>query len=653
MANLLPMPMRPGAGSSTNGVAGLMTLISAVVIVVSLSVARDVLIPITLAVLLSFVLAPVVHALRRVWLGRVPAVLVAVLFALSVILGTGGLIGTQVASLANDIPLYASTVQRKLDLVQGVTIGRLSAFVDSLSNQIDRGGRPAAPRSPARGGPAKAAALGDTKAKADAPPIAVEVHQPAASPIELAQRVLAPILSPLANTGIVVMVAIFILLRQEDLRDRLIRLLGTGDLHRTMMAMDEAGHRLSRYFLTLLALNTAFGCVIALGLSLIGVPNPVLWGLTTILMRFVPYIGTSLSAVLPLVLAAAVDPGWSMMLWTAALFVVAEGLMGQVVEPMAYGSSTGLSPLSVVVAAIFWGWLWGPVGLILSMPLTLCLVIAGRHVDRLKFLDVLLGDGKALTPVESFYNCLLAGHLDEVQDGAEQLLKSCSLASYYDEVAVPGLRLATLDLERDVLNAAQKLRIVAGVGELLDELSDHVDIDPVPPPLADGPAGPFSDAAEAPDQKRPAEAEAPEGVPSAWRNGAVLCVAGRGPVDELGSAMLAQLLTRQGIGARVVPHIAVSARGVAVAEPEWTRVRMVCLTYVGIAGTSSHLRYAVRRIRARYPATPILVGLWPAGRAGEDRLRTAVGADLYTASLREAVTACMTVAQGAPAEAGR
>ncbi len=646
MSDLLPPPSRPGVPVKSNGVSGLMTLISAVVIVASLSIARDVLIPITLAVLLSFVLAPLVNLLRRFWLGRVPAVMLAVLLALGISLGVGGMIGAQVAGLAGDIPRYTSTFQQKVQAVQGVTIGRLTALVDRMTKQIDRGNR-----APAASGLVDGSrAGGATPVEAPAKPMPVEVHQPDPSPTELAQRILTPILSPLATTGIVVVVAIFILLRQEDLRDRLIRLLGTGDLHRTMTALDEAGHRLGRFFLTLLALNTAFGCIIGLGLFLIGVPSPVLWGIVAILMRFVPYIGSPLSAVLPLALAAAVDPGWSMVAWTATLFVVGEGLMAQVVEPMAYGHSTGLSPLSVIVAAIFWGWLWGPVGLILSMPLTVCLMILGRHVDRLTFLDVLLGDRPALMPAESFYNRMLAGHLDEVQDDAEQLLKSCSLSAYYDDVVIPGLRLATVDIGRNVLTEAQTARIIGGVGELLEELSDHVDSDPVPKPANAGPADP---AAAPPEQPQPQTVGAvdPGGLPPAWREpAAVLCVAGRGPLDELASAMLAQLLGKHGLGARVVPHAAIGARA-AVAALDMAGVRMVCLTYAGIAGTSSHLRYTVRRLRVRNPTATILVGLWPADVAGDDRLRAAVAADAYCASLRDTVAACLTQASG-PAEAG-
>lgn len=634
MSGVSPPRARPGAPNENNGSSGLMTLISAVVIVASLSIARDVLIPIALAVLLSFVLAPLVNVLRRVWLGRVPAVLIAVLLALGVILGVGGLIGAQVAGLAGDIPRYTSTIEHKVQAIQGATIGRLSTLVDRMTKQIDRGSHASTPAGRMDAGGSPGAAPADP-ANPAGKPTPVEVHQPDLSPTELAQRVLEPILSPLATTGIVVVVAIFILLRQDDLRDRLIRLFGTDDLHRTMTAMDEAAHRLSRYFLTLLALNTMFGCVIGLGLFAIGVQSPMLWGIVAILMRFVPYIGALLSAVLPVALAAALDPGWSMVLWTVTLFVVCEAVMAQVVEPMAYGRSTGLSPLSVVVAAIFWAWLWGPIGLVLSMPLTLCLVVLGRHVERLNFLDVLLGDRPALTPVESFYNRMLAGHVDEVQDDAEQLLKVCSLSTYYDEVAIPGLRLATADIGRGVLTEAQTARIVGGVKELLDELADYDDDD-------DASSSP-EDAAPAgllPDQRARLSP-----LPVSQGNSAVLCVAGRGPLDEVASALVAQLLGKRGLEARVVPHAAVNARA-AVAALDMTDVATICLTYVGISGTSSHLRYTVRRLRARNPTALILVGLWPADMAGDNRLRAAVAADAYAASLREMVATCLAQALG-------
>ncbi len=577
-----------------------MALATGVVVVAALSIAREVLLPITLAVLLSFVLAPLVDLLRRIRLGRLPAVALSGLLALGIILSLGGLIGAQVAGFADDLPRYASTVQDKVQSLQVAGMSHLLEMLDRIARRAEPAGR-----APISTGAAPA-------------PIPVEVHQPTLTPTEMAQRIVGPVLSPLATTGIVFVVAIFILLQREDLRDRLIRLFGARDLHRTMMAMDEAGRRLSRYFLTQLALNTTFGAVIGTGLLLIGVPSPVLWGTVAALMRFVPYIGALASVVPPLALAAAVDPGWSMMGWTFALFLAGEMIMGQIVEPIIYGHSTGLSPVSVVVAAIFWGWIWGPIGLILSMPLTLCLVVLGRHFGRLEFLDVLFGDQPALTPVQSFYQGMLAGNLDEVQDTAEQLLRNRPLSSYYDEVAIKGLQLAAFDIERGVLDEDQVARMAGAVDDLLGELSDHSDDDPA----QSSPTGPVA-------------------LPEAWRApSAVLCIAGRGPLDAAIAAMLAQLLRKHGLGARAEPHDVVASRA-TLAAIDVTGVMAVCLCHVSVNATPASLRYAVRRLRSRLPEVSVLVSLWPADLIGEDRLRAAVGADHYAVSLHKAVAACL------------
>jgi predicted PurR-regulated permease PerM len=390
-----------------------------VVVIAALYLAREVLIPITLAILLYFLLAPIVELLGRMRLGRVPAVLLAVIMDVGVMTGFGGVIGSQFAQLAGDIPLYSITIEQKMDTVRAYTIGLLDRFAASLGHQavpLGTSQSPAGARPPTGSSPAGVAPQAAPAAAAS----------PVASPLALAERYLSPALSPLATVGIVFVVAIFILLQREDLRDRLIRLFGATDLHRTTAALDDAARRLSKYFLTQLAINATFGLVVGVGLYFIGVPNPVLWGMLSALLRFVPYIGSFIAAGLPIALAAAVDPGWSMAIWTAALYIVIELLVGQAVEPMMYGRGTGLSPLAVVVVAIFWSWLWGPIGLILSMPLTLCLVVLGRHVERLEFLEVLLGDRPALTPVESFYQRILAGDADEAQDHAERLLKDCS-----------------------------------------------------------------------------------------------------------------------------------------------------------------------------------------------------------------------------------
>ena len=242
---------------------------------------------------------------------------------------------------------------------------------------------------------------------------------------------LAPIVSPITTLGIVLVVVIFLLMQREDLRDRLIRLFGSNDLHRTTLAMDDAASRLSTYFLTQLGINAAFGVIVGLGLWAIGLPSPILWGVVATLLRFVPYVGSAISALLPIALAAAVSPGWTMVIWTVALFGVVETLIGQVIEPLLYGHSTGLSPVAVIVSALFWAWLWGPIGLILSTPFTVILVVLGRHVEHLEFLDVLLGDRPALTPVENFYQRILAGDPDEARDQAEKLLKDRPLVAYY------------------------------------------------------------------------------------------------------------------------------------------------------------------------------------------------------------------------------
>ena len=615
-------PLLPKSGGTippaqTPGTSGLMTLATCVVVVAALSLAREVLLPITLAVLLSLVLAPLVEVLRQIRLGRVPSVLAAALLSLVVILSISGVIGAQLAGLMSDIPRYAGTIQDKVQSLHGVMTDRLADFAAGLVRRINEAPLvPAPARAPAPAGDTPNAAPIAAPIPAPVAPIAVEVHQPPPSPTELAQRILAPVLSPLATTGIVFVVAIFILLQREDLRDRLIRLLGARDLHRTMMALDDAGHRLSRYFLTQLALNAAFGLLIGIGLMVIGVPSPVLWGIVAGLMRFVPYIGALFSAALPLALAAAVDPGWSMVAWTAVLFAVSETVMGHVVEPVVYGHSTGLSPVSVVVAAIFWGWLWGPIGLILSMPLTLCLVVLGRHVGRLEFLDVLFGDQPALTPVQSFYQGMLAGNLDEVHNAAEQWMKDQSLTAYYDEVAIPGLQLAAIDIERGVLTEAQVTRIGTGVAELLGDLADRDDEDP-------------------PD---------PAPIQAAWTAAsAILCIAGRGPLDAAAAAMLAQLIGKRGIGARVVPQADIASRA-ALAAMDIADVQMVCLCHASIAGTPANLRYTVRRLRRRLPAAIILVSLPPTEFSSDERLRTAIGADRYADALATAVAVCLTQA---------
>ena len=621
MAEQTPVPLRTATPqmaivpAEVPGLAGLLALAVGVVVVAALYFAREVLVPIMLAVLLSFVLAPLVNQLRRWHLPRVPAVLLTVLAAVAVMALLGATIAQQVAGLADDAPRYAASIERKAGHLGETTVGKLPQMLDAVGRQLDH-----------LGGGAEPLVVRRVPIGTAARPMQVVVHQPAPTPAELLRSLLGPVVGPLQTTIIVLIVAIVILLQREDLRDRLIRLFGSSDLHRTTTAMDDAAVRLGRYFLVQLGLNAAFGVLIAVGLAAIGVPSPMLWGILAGLLRFVPYIGSFLSALPPLVLAAAVGSDWSMLLWTLALFGLGEAAMGYLVEPLVYGRSTGLSAAAVIVAAVFWTWLWGPVGLILSTPLTLCLVVLGRHFDRLEFLDILFGDRPALQPVESFYQRLLTGDPDQLLEQAEAVLKTQPLLDYYDDIAVSGLRLAAADATRGVLAGARLHRIEAVCAALFDDLALHVD--------AARPAEP--DDAVAPLRPR---VEVPPLEPPGRAGGAVLCIAARGPLDGSAATMIAQLLTRHGCDARHVTADAASRDQVAALDPRG--VAAVVVAGLDLAAAAPRLRFLIRRLRAQLPDVPVIAALWTAGDAGT---RDVAGADRYAATLGETVAAVAAIA---------
>jgi predicted PurR-regulated permease PerM len=609
-----------------------------VTVIAALYFGKDILLPITVAVLLSFVLSPLVGTLRRLRIPRVVAVVFSVGLALAIIGGVGALLGSQIVEVAGDLPLYQTTIEKKVDVLRKATLGRIAEVASRFRGTLGQAGQISPP---------PASPAGEQAARPEQTPVPVEVRQPPPDPVALATRILTPVLHPLAAAAIIFIVAIFILLQQDDLRDRVIRLFGSRDLHRTTLAMDDAARRLSRFFLIQLGINTTFGVIIAAGLYFIGLPSPLLWGIIAALMRFVPYIGSYVAAGIPILLAAAVDPSWSLTLWVAALFLVTEPIIGQLVEPMLYGRSTGLSPISVVISAIFWGWLWGPVGLILSTPLTLCLVVLGRHVKQLEFLNVLFGDRPALTRVENFYQRVLAGDPDEVQEHAEELLKEMSLSSYYDEVALKGLELAARDLARGVLTRPQVERIKEAVTTLVRELADYDDVDPETAPKA----SPDRSAAEDLPKHPAPDGAMPESLnlPAKWREKPIQCVAGRGPLDDATAAILAQLLEKHGLGAEIVAHEAVSRN--AIGEFRREGIPMVCVCYLDMSGHTSPLRFLLKRLRQRVGDARLLVALWPSDHPviSDQKIRVALSADEYVTSLRDAVNACLKAAGEAAA----
>jgi predicted PurR-regulated permease PerM len=626
--------------------SGLGPLGVAALIIAALYVGREVFVPVALAILLSFVLAPAIRLLQRVRVPRAIAVVSVVLVAFAAITGLAGLMATQMTQLAGDLPRYQSTMREKIASVRGSAassgaLERAADVLQDLGKELDKPqgttARPSNPLAPGRA----STAPGGTEIQ----PIPVEVRQPDPGALQTLGTFITPLIHPLATTGIVVIFVIFILLQREDLRNRLIRLAGAHDLQKTTAALNDAAGRLSSLFLTQLALNAAFGIVIGTGLWVIGVPSPVLWGILAAVLRFVPYIGSIISAAFPLALAAAVDPGWSMLIWTAALFLVIEPLLGHVIEPLVYGHSTGLSPVAVVAAATFWTWLWGPIGLVLATPLTVCLVVLGRHVERLEFLDVMLGDRPALSPPEIFYQRVLAGDPAEAADKAEEVLKERSLSAYYDEVALEGLRLARADAVRGVLDDARLNGIRDTVREVVEDLEDHEDAQPTGGITSDAEA---AAAVEATDESTttsdlPVFSNA-DLAPAFQGDVPVLCIAGQGALDEAAATMMAQLLKKHGLNVRVEGADALSTQNIF--RLETGGVALACLCYLD-AGSPAHMRYAVRRLRRKLSgAKVVLACLTGVEATSAEQLRESAKADIVATSLREVVRRCLDVARG-------
>jgi predicted PurR-regulated permease PerM len=615
---------------------GAASVVIAAIIIGTLYLGREVFVPIALAILLSFVLAPLVRLLQRWYVPRVVAVIGVVVLAFVGIFALGGIIAAQVTELAGGLPRYQSTMREKIQSLRGATatsstLERAADVLQDLGKELNK-----PKESPASSG----APLQTPATTPEAKPIPVEVRQPPPTALESVATLISPLIHPLATTGIIAIFVIFMLLQREDLRNRLIKLAGSHDLQKTTAALDDAATRLSRLFLIQLAVNAAFGLVIGVGLWIIGVPSPVLWGILAAILRFVPYIGAIISAVFPLALAAAVDPGWSMLLWTAALFLVTEPVVGHVIEPLLYGHSTGLSPVAVVASATFWTTLWGPVGLVLATPLTVCLVVLGRHVERLAFLDVMFGDRPALSPPEIFYQRMLAGDPAEAVDKAEEFLKERPLTTYYDEVALPALKLAQNDVTRGALDRTQVEKIKAAAVEVVDDLAGQSDGKTVDETTHDPEA---AAAVEAADKAKPDLASVKrEGLGPEWRADVpVLCVAGRSALDEAAAAMLAQLLKKYGLGARVEGADAVATMNIS--RLETSGVAMVCLSYLD-AASPAHMRYTIRRMRRILPAAQILLAAWKAD-ADPATLRAATQADAAATTLPEAVRLCLEAAR--------
>lgn len=626
LASLNKRPVTEAPGSLGNIATGAL-------IIAALYLGREVFVPVALAILFSFVLAPLVKLLQKIRLPRSIAVISVVACAFAIIAGLAMAMVGQATQLAGDLPIYQSTMREKIASLKGAgpgtgVLSRAADVLQELGKELDRPETRPSAQLPS--------------ATAESRPIPVEVHPPRPGALETLRAFLTPLIQPLTTTGIVLIFVVFILLKREDLRNRFIRLTGTYDLQKTTAAFDDAAKRLSRLFLTQLLLNSGFGLLIGIGLWVIGVPSALLWGILSAILRFVPYVGALLSAIFPMVIAAAVDPGWTMLAWTAALFLVAEPLAGHVVEPLVYGRTTGLSPVAIVVAATFWTWLWGPIGLVLATPLTVCLVVLGRHVDRLEFLDVLLGDRPPLSAPQIFYQRVLAGDPAEATDTAEEVLKERSLSAYYDEVALEGLRLAAADVARGVLDVERQTQILETVREVLDELSDYEDRKP-----NSGEITRDAEAGAAVDQTEEAEGAADLPILSAEQmkevfrgEGRVVLIAAQSSLDEAAALMLSQILGKHGLPTRVLaPEAISSAPLAALAQSE---PALICLCYLG-RQSGAHMRYALKRLRRRLPSTVIILAAF-SGEQSVANPADAALADQTETTLRGVSQTCIELA---------
>jgi predicted PurR-regulated permease PerM len=607
-------------------------IIATATVLALLYFARDVLVPITLAVILSLLIAPLVRALRRLGLGQTLSVLAAVVVLAFSFAAVAGVIGSQFVHMAASLPRYERTIERKLRTLNAVTVGKFNELTGALGRLTDRHARtdPPPPADQPR-------TLERPNVTAGAVPIPVELREPPPNGLQVIEKIVGSVWVPIETTGIVLVVLVFVLLEHEALRDRFIRIAGGTDIRLTTLAINDAGERLSRFFVSQFAVNLGVGLMIWFGLSVIGLPHPLLWGALAAVLRFVPYVGVWIAALCSVLLAAAVDPEWTLALSTLGLFIVVELIAGQLVEPQLYGHTTGLSPFSVVIAAIFWSWLWGPIGLIVSTPLTLCLLVAGRHIKALSLLDILLGDAQALTLPERFYQRALSADSQEIIAGARAFLKRDTFANYCDLVLLPALHLARMDVLAGAISVDQQTKVrsaivavIAAIGGEHGSLSRRHRRSSV----LDG-VNPGRQLRKQREQIS-GRWQGPLVVPA---GSVVVCVGLGSMADDLATELLVRILREQKIDAR---HMSIEDMA-AAAPPE--AADAVSIVYVVSAFPNeerSRGDATAQELRRRFPNACIVAVLLPGmllhPEIPFDSMR---GADKEAWSLGQAVEICL------------
>jgi predicted PurR-regulated permease PerM len=573
--------------SPAKDISRILILVAAVVVITALYFARVMLVPLALAVLFTFVLAPLVSALERIRIPRFLAIFLVVGIAVSGIGVMGWSVGNQLIDVTNQLPSYKTNIREKIDSIRNPKNRRLDKAADAMKEL----GKEIAENSPPQNEPPSSSVRnsGSGKATSQSKAVPVQVFQPASNPLES----LNSVITPLGSAVIVLVLTIFMLAGREDLRNRLIGLVGHGHLNMMTQALDDAGSRVSRYLLLQLVINACFGAVIGLGLYFIGIPNSMLWGVVAGLMRFLPYVGAPLAAVLPILLSLAIFPTWTGPVATIGLYVIVEMLVGNVLEPLIYGTHTGISSFAILFAAIFWTLIWGPIGLLLSTPLTVCLVVIGRHVPALHFLNIMLGDQPVLSPEAHYYQRLLASDQAEAKQVLEEYLKTNSLEDLYDSVLIPALALAEQDRHHDDLEPITEQFICKSTKEILDELGDKSK-----EPVAAEVQKAQSDLAELSAPK--IQVEPPSRVTS------VVCLPARDEADEIVGIMLAQLLERAGYQAQAIPS---GTTAEMLAQVKEAAADIVCISALPPFALL-HARDLYKRVRSNVPHARIIVGLW-------------------------------------------
>ncbi|MFL6530975.1 MAG: AI-2E family transporter [Chthoniobacterales bacterium] len=608
----LPNTIRADRNTSAAALSGIFTVLLMAFVIAVLYFGREILVPLALAVMLTFLLSPVVARIER-FLGRIVAVLFVVALMFGVIGGTGYLLTQQLIDLAARLPNYQANIETKLRSIRlpsGGVLGRLTHSVDELQQQLPTAAEPAAGTTESTPG---------DRARAASPkptPMPVRVVESQSRLPLILQSAATGLVGPLGTAGLVLLLVIFMLFKREDLRGRMIRLIGQSRISATTRAIDDAGKRVARYLAMQFLVNVGFGFCVATGLYFIGLPNAVLWGAFAAIMRFIPYVGAWIAAAVPLILSFAVSTTWLAPLLVLALFVALELLNANALEPWLYGASTGVSSMALIVAAVFWTWLWGPVGLLLSTPLTVCLAVMGRHVPKLQFLSVLLSEEQALAPHEEIYYRLLRLGLAEGSVMAETFAKANSLTALYDNVLIPTITLAETDAQRDQLDGEERASLHQFIHDIVEDLGT------VPAPESQVPADKIA-AAQAP-------------VPLAAPTCSVLNVPARAYRDELAGLMLTHLLRQQNFHVENASAALGTNELIELAKKgEW---EAICISVVA-PSTQIHARFITAKLRAALPHARILVGVWGASEnmvEATERLRTS-GADEVVVSLAEAV----------------